>query len=132
MRAGVAHLRLTQLPLARVGLGYAVVALAALSLAAIHIRRPATVCLLRSVTGVPCPFCGGTTAAVDLGHGHIVGALGASPLAIVGFVVVPIRSGLTHARRLPTVSRAHALWAMGVLLMASELYELHRFRLFWA
>jgi len=100
------------------------------ALAAIHVRRPATVCVLRSVTGLPCPFCGGTTAAVDLGRGHVGQALAASPLAVLGFLVVPIRAGLVQARRLPEFARTHALWAMGVVLLASELYELHRFRLF--
>jgi hypothetical protein len=119
-------------PLARVGLGYVGIGLAAVMLAAIHVRRPATVCLFRAVTGLPCPFCGGTTAAVALGRGHVVQALGASPLAMLGFVVVPIRAGLAQAKRLPTVARTHVVWAMGIVLLASELYELHRFRVFWA
>ena len=132
MRASVARYPVTRWPLARVGIGYAFVALIAVTLAAIHIRRPATVCVLRSVTGVPCPFCGGTTATVDLGRGHVVQALGASPLAIAGFVVLPIRAGLQQARRLPMVTRTQFMWALGVVLLSSELYELHRFRVFWA
>jgi hypothetical protein len=119
-------------PLARVGLGYLFIAVVAVALAAIHVRRPATVCLLRSVTGVPCPFCGGTTAAVDLGRGHLAAGLSASPLAMLGFVIVPIRAGLAQARRLPTFPRARMLLALGVVLLASELYELHRFHLIWA
>ena len=132
MRASVAHVRAIRGPLARVGVGYLVIALIAVTLAAIHIRRPATVCVLRSVTGLPCPFCGGTTAAVDLGRGHLVAALSASPLAMAGFLVVPIRAGRQQAKRLPTVSRTQLLWALGVVLVASEVYELHRFRVFWA
>ena len=132
MRAGAAHLRATQRPLVRVGLGYAFIAVIAVTLAAIHIRRPATVCMLRSVTGVPCPFCGGTTAAVDLGRGHVARALAASPLALAGFIFVPIRAGLEQAKRLPTLTRPQLLCALGVVLMSSELYELHRFRVFWA
>ena len=119
-------------PLARVGLGYLGIGLVAVALAAVHIRRPATVCLLRSVTGVPCPFCGGTTAAVDLGRGQVTASLGASPLAVLGFVFVPIRAGLAEARRLPTWSRTHTRLALCVVLLASELYELHRFHLIWA
>ena len=29
-----------------------------IALASLHIRRPATVCMLRATTGIPCPFCG--------------------------------------------------------------------------
>lgn len=119
-------------PLARVGLGYVFIGVVAVALAAVHIRRPATVCLLRSVTGVPCPFCGGTTAAVDLGRGHLAAGVAASPLAMLGFALVPIRAGLAQARRLPSWPRAQALLALGVVLIASELYELHRFHLIWA
>lgn len=132
MRATVGHVRSVGGPLARVGVGYLVIALIAVTLAAIHIRRPATVCVLRGVTGLPCPFCGGTTAAVDLGRGRLAGALSASPLAMAGFLVVPIRAGLQRAKRLPTVSRTQLLCALGVILTASEVYELHRFRVFWA
>jgi hypothetical protein len=50
---------------------------------ALHIsHRPTTLCLFRELTGLPCPFCGGTTAAVNLGHGDVPGALRASPLAV--------------------------------------------------
>ena len=51
--------------------------------AAVHIRqRPASLCVLRSVTGVPCPFCGGTTGAARLGAGDLRGSIAASPLAL--------------------------------------------------
>jgi uncharacterized protein DUF2752 len=121
-----------RLPLLRVGLTYAGIGLAAIVLAAVHIRRPATVCVLRSVTGVPCPFCGGTTAAVDLGRGHVTRALGASPLAVLGFVLVPVKTALAQTTRLPVLSRTRVLWGLGVALLASELFELHRFHLIWA
>src|SRR5215475_1136139 len=49
---------------------------------------PHTVCPLRMLTGLPCPFCGGTHAGIDLGRGHPVAALRASPLAVCGAVAV--------------------------------------------
>jgi len=49
---------------------------------------PHTVCPFRMMTGLPCPFCGGTHAGIDLGLGHPVAALRASPLAVCGAVAV--------------------------------------------
>jgi hypothetical protein len=63
-------------------------AVAALALANLHVPgRPATVCPLRALTGVPCPFCGGTTAAAHVGHLDLLGALRANPVAVVGAIV---------------------------------------------
>ncbi|GAA4617705.1 hypothetical protein GCM10023195_79180 [Actinoallomurus liliacearum] len=115
---------------ARVALLVAVV----VGLAALRIPRPPTLCVLRQYTGVPCPLCGFTTAAVHLGHADIVGAFDASPLAVAvcaGFVLVPI------ARR----SRLSTLWqrssrrtrqivpivAIVAPLIVSEVWQLARF-----
>ena len=45
-------------------------------------------CAFRAITGVPCPTCGTTHAAVALLHGRVLDALAANPLAalaILGF-----------------------------------------------
>lgn len=47
-------------------------------------------CPMRTFTGIPCPTCGTTRAAVALLHGDLATALHANPLAAlagVGFVV---------------------------------------------
>lgn len=47
-------------------------------------------CPMRTLTGIPCPTCGTTRAAVALLHGDIPAALQANPLAAlagVGFVL---------------------------------------------
>ncbi|MFL6052376.1 MAG: DUF2752 domain-containing protein [Actinoallomurus sp.] len=103
-------------------------------LAALRIPRPPTLCLLRQVTGVPCPLCGFTTAGVDLGHADIVGAVSASPLAVAvcaGFVLVP----LVRRSRMVTVWRATSHRARQVIpavaivapLIVSEAWQLARF-----
>src|SRR4051794_32828086 len=76
-----------------VGTRFAVLTVGVIGLAALRIPRPPTLCLLRGTTGIPCPFCGSTTAAVHLGHADIAGAVSASPLAVaicVGFVLLPL------------------------------------------
>ena len=46
-------------------------------------------CAFRAITGIPCPTCGTTHAAVALLQGHLLAALAANPLAAlagIGFV----------------------------------------------
>ena len=100
---------------------------AAVALAALHLPwRPRTVCLLRATTGIPCPLCGGTTAAVDVGRADLLAALRASPVAVLGaaaFVASPL------VRRAPQLSSL-AIWLLIVAVATgSELYQLARFGL---
>jgi hypothetical protein len=112
--------------LTRSGLRLAALLAVAVVLANIHPRtRPATVCLLRRVTGIPCPFCGGTTAAVHAGSADLAGALRASPLAVFGAPVVAVWPVLRrHLSRVPSYIRVGGPLAA---LVASELWQLHRF-----
>lgn len=105
-----------------------VLVVAAIVLAAVHVRwRPATVCLLRGLTGVPCPFCGGTTAMVDLGRGDPGAAIQASPLGLIMLATWPFLGSLSG----PSWWRDRRWrWSLiAVLLLASEFYELTRFHL---
>lgn len=75
------------------------VAAAGFAIDASGVDRPATLCLLRAVTGVPCPFCGTTTAAARAATGDVLGALAANPvtvLAVLALVLAPL-----YARRVP-------------------------------
>jgi hypothetical protein len=104
----------------------AVLLAAAVALALLHLPwRPRTVCLLRAVTGIPCPLCGGTTAAVQVGRGDLLSALRASSLAVLGglaFVAGPL------ARRPQLSSRG--LWLLILTVaVAAEIYQLGRFGL---
>ncbi len=98
--------------------------LAALLLAVLVIPwRPPTLCLLRGLTGVPCPFCGGTTAFVQLGRGDLVGALRTSPLAVLGAPVWAAWPRLGPLLRLGPRTR----WSLlGVALTGSQVWQVSR------
>ncbi|MCW2542588.1 MAG: hypothetical protein JWM40_140 [Frankiales bacterium] len=105
-----------------VGTRVAGLALALLALGSLHLPgRPTSLCVLRGLTGVPCPLCGGTTAGVRLGHGDVLGALRASPLAVIGalgFALEPLG--------LPSLGRYR--WVVvGLTALAAELWQLQRF-----
>lgn len=105
-----------------------------IGLASLRVSRPSTLCLLRATTGIPCPFCGFTTAAVHLGHADLGAALAASPLAVatcIGFVLAPFirRSRLaSHWRAMPPRWRQVVpVTAILTILAASEIWQLARF-----
>jgi hypothetical protein len=120
-----------QVPAAVLRSAAAVAGLAVVSvvLASVHVRRPETLCLLRATTGVPCPACGGTTAVVRLGRGDLVGAVAASPLAVllgVWLVLAPWRDRV--ARRVPAGLRRPvvARTALVALVAGAEAWQLAR------
>jgi hypothetical protein len=98
---------------------------AAAGLALLHVGRPSSLCLLRTFTGIPCPLCGGTTAAVHVGRGDLAGGLRASPLVVLGAVAFTGRP-LMH---LPQLSSRHVWLLILTVAAASELYQLGRFGL---
>jgi hypothetical protein len=106
---------------------------AAVTLAAVRVPgRPHTVCVLRALTGIPCPLCGGTTAAVDVGRGHLLSGFAASPLAVLGALALvlaatpPGRRAVRGWREQPTPVR---VLLGGVALTAAECWQLARFGL---
>lgn len=102
---------------------YAVAAVAGVALVDVaNVARPATLCPLRAITGVPCPFCGTTTAAVRVAAGDLLGALAANPftmLALVALVLAPL-----SARRLP---RNAVVPVFTVAVAAAWAWQLARF-----
>ena len=93
-------------------------------------------CLLRTLTGIPCPLCGMTTAATGLAGGDARGALAANPLVLVLAVGTLCMTVLLAARALGLApapapwshaTRRRAWWAVGVLAAASWAFQLHRF-----
>lgn len=47
-------------------------------------------CPLRTLTGVPCPFCGMTTSVRQTLGGHLRSAIGAAPLGVVAVAAAVI------------------------------------------
>tara|TARA_R110002096_G_scaffold45372_10_gene121907 strand:- start:132 stop:536 length:405 start_codon:yes stop_codon:yes gene_type:complete len=47
-------------------------------------------CLLWQTTSVPCPLCGGTTAAISIARGDLITAFTANPLVSVGLFVAMV------------------------------------------
>lgn len=95
---------------------------AALFLSA-YLGRPVQLCLLKRLTGFPCPTCGFTRGALSFLHGHIVQAwlynpLLYSALALFSAVVV-VRVIFGRAVRVsltPTERRAAWILAVGLFL----------------
>ena len=111
-------------------------AVAAGLLALAWLPMPHTVCPLRALTGIPCPFCGGTHAGIDLGRGDPAAALRASPLAVCGavaLITLPILRTTSLAERwrhLPGKTRnTIAITAIVASLAISEIWQLVRFGL---
>jgi hypothetical protein len=95
-------------------------------LAALRVTdKPHPLCLMRAVTGIPCPLCGGTTAAVGLGHLDLGAALAANPFAVlVGGLLAIAPLGL--ARRWWLLPYRARTLVIGTVLICSELWQLHR------
>ena len=92
-------------------------------------------CPLRTVTGVPCPMCGMTTAATALADGRLHDALAANPfvlLLVAATVVMAVVIGLRAARLLAPArpmgadARQAVRMALVVLFAASWVFQLHR------
>lgn len=92
-------------------------------------------CPSRWLTGVPCPACGLTTAAVALVRGDLAGALAANPLILglagLALAALPLL-GLRAVGVLPTPVAWPARWRRRtkrttvLLALASWAFQLHR------
>ena len=95
-------------------------------------------CPLRTVTGIPCPLCGGTTSATALVAGRLDDALAVNPLVpvlavgLAGILVLMAARALGWAARPQPWSAARRRWLTGAAaaaLLVSWVVQLHRFDL---
>jgi len=93
--------------------------------------RHDTLCLLRTMTGLPCPTCGGTRATLALAGGQWAAALRYNPLVTVAWPCLTawlvLRFGF--GRRLPVAVRAglhrRIWWILVLALVANWAYLIH-------
>lgn len=89
---------------------------------------PTPQCAFHSITGLPCPTCGATRAAIQFLHGHFGTSLRFNPLAFFAFCAViifdlyAVAALTTRARRLRIESFSGAaikrVRAIALLLLA--------------
>ncbi|MEE9417693.1 MAG: DUF2752 domain-containing protein [Acidimicrobiales bacterium] len=89
-------------------------------------------CPLRRVTGVPCPFCGMTTATLALARGDVGAAVAANPMALILIAVVAIAFVPPLWRMIASIEPPERLRAAApklpwILLAPLWLLQLHRF-----
>lgn len=110
------------------GVALRVAAMAAAAVAAAWVHRvhdPGVICPLRTVTGIPCPLCGGTTVFMEFGSGRPGQAVLANPVALTGAVAIalaPLGLGARWWGLAPKTRRRVLVSA----LVASELWQLVR------
>ncbi|GAA1635779.1 DUF2752 domain-containing protein [Actinoplanes couchii] len=128
-------MRLFSVPERIGGFGWLVAAAATVWPALVDHTGAALPCPLRTVTGIPCPGCGLTTAAVALVRGQFGAAIEANPLifglAAFTVAVVPLVAlravGLLGPPRPWSSERRRLMgWIAGLLAVASWLYQLQR------
>lgn len=56
----------------------------------VPLKNPATVCVVKNVTDLPCPSCGTTRAVSVLFDGHIINSLQLNPLGVIAALAMLI------------------------------------------
>ena len=94
----------------------------------VHFHRPAQLCLVKHLTGLPCPTCGFTRGALSLLGGHPAQAWLYNPLlySVIAlcFAVTAIRIISARSLRIDLTSKERsAAWILaGLLFFANWVY----------
>jgi hypothetical protein len=96
-----------------------------LAVAAVRPWLPATLgppCPLRTVTGVPCPFCGMTRGVTSIVYGHLSAAFTYNPGAflVVAMAIVLLVAWRWQRVRIP-------MWAVFVFFAALWAFQLFKY-----
>ena len=81
-------------------------------------------CPMRTLTGIPCPFCGVTTSVRDTLGGRVRAGFDAAPLGVVllvAAIAIVLRLGPAHVR----IVRPIAI----ISVVTEWCFELHRFHI---
>jgi hypothetical protein len=83
---------------------------------------PVPPCPLRSVTGIPCPFCGMTRGVTAIVHGNFSAAFGFNPGAflVVAMAIVVLVAWRWQRVRIP-------MWAVFVFFAVLWAYQLFKY-----
>ncbi|MBK9139339.1 MAG: DUF2752 domain-containing protein [Verrucomicrobia bacterium] len=110
--------------------------LLALALIAAHVielwQVPLPRCTTRSLTGVPCPFCGSTRTLMAAARGDLATAAALNPLVFIGLLAIPVWLVALALERLAgrpllplSLARWHRVrwgWVLTVVLLANWFY----------
>lgn len=83
---------------------------------------PVPPCPLRTVTGIPCPFCGSTRGVIAAIHGDLGAAITLNPASIVALLlaVLLVVAWKVERVRIP-------VWTIAVAIAALWAYQLFKF-----
>jgi hypothetical protein len=84
--------------------------------------EPGLPCPLRTLTGVPCPFCGMTRSVTAAVHGDLAHSLVLNPAGIVAVVLAIALLVGWRARRI-----TYATWLVPLVLGAMWAYQLFKY-----
>lgn len=86
---------------------------------------PGVVCPLRLLTGIPCPFCGSTSAVMDLGTGDLATAVRIQPLTVLAAGVL-VTAPTGWYRRWAYVRYRHRIALLLGAVALSWIYQIVR------
>jgi hypothetical protein len=90
-------------------------------------------CNFYALTGLPCPFCGVTTAFAHMARGHVRDAFFSQPIGMLGFLMcvmfLPVVLGAAISGRnliaaLERLPWGRLSWVLGSVILASWMFKL--------